>query len=62
MTDEAWREEVRQSMQEYEGRTAKDRWLTARAAFLSLRHRVLAEWEGELHQERSPRWRRRPSR
>ena len=47
-------QEFRESLVSYEGRTAKDRWLTACAAFLNLRHRVLAKWKGELHQERNP--------
>jgi hypothetical protein len=54
MTDDERLQEFRASMELYQGRTAKDRWLTACSAFLNLRHRVLAKWEGELHQERTP--------
>jgi len=53
MIDERHIQDIRDSLALYEGRTAKDRWLSAQAAFLQLRYRVLAKWEGELHRERS---------
>jgi hypothetical protein len=54
MTDEELRQEFQESIVLYEGRTAKDRWLSAVAAFLDLRHRVLAKWADELGQPRDP--------
>jgi hypothetical protein len=54
MDDGELRQDFLKSLELYEGVTAKDCWLTACAAFLGLRHRVVAKWECELHQERSP--------